>query len=213
MTSTISSGSFDEVPSVEFSLHHLPSQCQPVMLLQPGLGSNAESPCNREQPRLPVAMSSPIERNGFEPQIDRREVSNCRDAALAQKRRSEQPIKPGCVLKDRDLVPACRSIDINQVYFVSSIASTSTPTSNSQIGTPASLPMLAGSISEKKRPWPQEVSEFLPRNRPRGEPASLAIYVAHAFSCLPRPSPDRFIRTELYIPAKRVPIDRDRPGH
>lgn len=81
------------------------------MLLQPDLGGREQTVGDRQQPDFAIAMPAPIDGNGFEAEIDGREMGCGGDAGLAQDRGGKKPAKPRRVLQDGDLVPRIQGDD------------------------------------------------------------------------------------------------------
>ena len=86
-------------------------QRQPVMLFQPDLGGRDQAVGDGEQPGFAIAMSAPIDGNGFQAEIDGGEMGTGGDAGLAQDRRGQQPAEPGRMLQDGKLVPGIEGDD------------------------------------------------------------------------------------------------------
>ena len=61
------------------------------MFFEPGLGGDCQRPRYRQQPCLPITMPAPIDRNGLEPEIDRRKMSAGGAATLTRDRGGKQP--------------------------------------------------------------------------------------------------------------------------
>lgn len=57
------------------------------------------------------SCAAPIDGNGFQPQIDSREVAAGGDATFTQKGDGEQPAEPERVLEDSDLDPGIKGHD------------------------------------------------------------------------------------------------------
>lgn len=67
-------------------------------------------------------MPAPLDRNGFQPQIDRHEMPAGSDTALAQDRGCQKPTKPGRMLEDGDFIPGVEGDDrLCGFYFQISI--------------------------------------------------------------------------------------------
>lgn len=80
------------------------------MFFKPDLGGRNQSMDDGEQPGLPVAMTAPINGNGFQPEIDSSEMG-AGDAGLAQDRRCQQSAEPGRVLQHGQFVPGIKCDD------------------------------------------------------------------------------------------------------
>jgi len=72
--------------SVQLSLEHRARQRQPVMLFQTELGGCQKAVRNGEQPPLPITMPALIDGNGFQAEIDPREMGASREGGLTQDR-------------------------------------------------------------------------------------------------------------------------------
>lgn len=111
MTSSISSGSFEDVRPRQVAFHHLSRQRQPVMLLQSNLSGCSHALREGQQPGFAIAMVAPIDGNGFQPEVDRRQMRRGGDARLVQNRGSQQPAKPRRILQDGQILLSGHVLD------------------------------------------------------------------------------------------------------
>lgn len=76
------------------------------MFLHADLGRRQKPVGDGQQPRLVIAASAAIHRNGFQAKIEGGQMRAGRDARLAQDRGGEVPVEPERVLQDVERVDA-----------------------------------------------------------------------------------------------------------
>lgn len=89
-------------------------QCQSVMLFHADLGGRQKSMGDGEHPGFSIAMPVPTVGNGFEAEIDGRQMGAGGDPGLTQDGSTIQPAEPRSVLKNGKLVPRTEGNDGRQ---------------------------------------------------------------------------------------------------
>lgn len=124
------------------------------MLLQPDLGGREQTVGDRQQPDFAIAMPAPIDGNGFEAEIDGREMGCGGDAGLAQDRGGKKPAKPRRVLQDGDLVPRIQGDDrLQHRRQILRLPKDATPFLEALVFVPVEIDRPADLVRGRRRGW------------------------------------------------------------